>query len=98
MTYEQFYYGAPGLVKIFIKADEFRTERMNFEAYWHGLYSYKAFSAVMENFGYQLGGCKGVKPEGYLNYPIPLTEGEVKAEKERKKQDTMAWVMQNQGD
>lgn len=98
MTYDEFYYAEPCRVWIYTEADRLRTERMNFETYWQGLYNYRAFQCALNEFGYALGGAKGNKPEGYLDRPIPLTAHEIEEEKQRRKQQTLAWVQKNQGE
>ena len=50
----------------------------------------------MGAFGWGLGGKKGKQPDGYLEAPIPLTEREKEADKERKKQKTIQWFMKGQ--
>ena len=53
-----------------------------------GLYNYRAFGSVLSSAFAE----KGKKGEPYLSYPIPITETERKAEKERNIQRTLQWV------
>lgn len=50
-----------------------------------GLYNYRAFGSVLSSAFAE----KGKKGEPYLTYPIPITEVERKAEKQRKIQHTL---------
>ena len=92
MTYELFWQGPPYLVKAYREAHEFQREIENQRLWLQGLYNYRAFAAVMENFAYGMNGKKGSKPQGYLDNPIAITEAERKAEKKRKIKHTLAWV------
>lgn len=90
MTDDQYWERDPYLVQDYYKAHLLAVEQRNQEMYMQGLYNFKAFKAVIENFNYGLGGKKGKRPEGYFTEPIritPLTESEkrIKAEKDRKK-------------
>jgi hypothetical protein len=64
--------------------------------YMQGLYNFKAFKAVIDSFAWGLNGGKGARPDSYLNYPIPITEAEKEAEKQRNIVKTLAWVEQGQ--
>ena len=96
MTYDEFWYGDAWLVKVFEQAHEQKISMRNQEIYLQGLYNFKAFRAVIEAFSYGLGGCKGSKPEGYFEYPIPITEAEKEAEKQRKIKHTYEWIKKSQ--
>lgn len=96
MSYEEFWYASPCLIKTYLKAHELKVEQRNQELFLQGLYNYKAFQAVIEEFSYGLSGKKGKKPEGYLEYPIPITEHEKEMEKQRRILHTMEIVAKGQ--
>lgn len=100
VPYEEFWYGDYTRLKFYVKAftleKERKLEALNEGSYLQGLYNYNAFSSVMGAFGWGLGGKKGKQPDGYLEAPIPLTEREKEADKERKKQKTIQWFMKGQ--
>ena len=60
------------------------------------MYNYRAFSSVIESLAYGFSGGKGSKPSKYPEAPFAITEEEQKAELERSKQRTLAWVEQGQ--
>jgi hypothetical protein len=66
------------MLPIYARAHELRNEQRNQEMWLQGLYDFKAFSAAVQFFGWQLGGKKGAKPEPYLSSPVPITEREKK--------------------
>jgi len=96
MPYELFWNGKPSLVKVYREAHAIKAEQHNQEMWAQGLYNFRAFRAVMEGFGYGLSGGKGNKPSEYPQEPIPFTEREQIAAKERNKQRTLAWVERGQ--
>lgn len=46
MTYEQYWYGDPYMVKAYREADKIRQERMNNEAWLRGMYIYDAIKRL----------------------------------------------------
>lgn len=96
MPYELFWYGEPNLVKIYLKAHELRNQQKNQECWIQGIYNFRAFKTVIEAFAYGLNGNKGSKPENYPDQPLPFTEEEQKAVKERNKKRTLQWVESGQ--
>lgn len=46
MTYDQYWYGDPLMVRAFFKADRLRQERMNAEAWLNGLYISQALMST----------------------------------------------------
>lgn len=76
MTYEQFWYGDPWMVKTFERAHELKKEMLNEQMWMQGLYIYDAVKAVVSS---ALG-----KKTDYMKQPVdlhPVTD----AEKEREK-------------
>lgn len=96
MSNEEFWYGKPKLAKAYREAHEIRNEMHNQQLWMQGMYNYRAFSSVAESVVSGLSGGKGNKPSKYPENPFPITEREQKAELERRKQKTLAWVEANQ--
>ena len=96
MSTEEFWFGEPKLAAIFRKAHEMRNEMRNQELWMQGLYNYRAFSSVAEMLASSFSGGKSKPKNAYPEYPFPITEREQKAELERRKQKTLAWVEANQ--
>lgn len=85
MTYEQFWYKDPHIVKYYLKAIELETSRRNADAWLQGYYVYKAiesYAEILPAFPK-----KGAKIHPYLEEPILLTEAEreMREEEERRK-------------
>lgn len=88
MTYQEYWYGIPGLTKVYYEAHIYRNRMENERLWLQGAYNYNAFSSVINQFAYGLNGKKGSKPQGYLTKPLDMgekTEGEKKktADEER---------------
>jgi hypothetical protein len=98
MSYEQYWERDPYLVRAYQEAHELYREQKNQEMYMQGLYNFDAFRAVIDMFSWGLGGKKGAKPSPYRDYPIPVTEREKKAEKQRAIAKTLAWVQKGQAE
>lgn len=98
MSYELFWYGDIYAVKHYKKAREYQIEERNQELWLQGLYNYKAFKAVIDDFAFNLNGRKGISPDGYIQYPLAITEREKEAEKQRNINRTLAWVAKGQKD
>lgn len=70
------------------KAHECRKMLQNQMLHLQGLYDYRAFGSVISSAF----AAKGKKGEPYLECPIPITEAEKKAEKERNIMRTLKFV------
>lgn len=73
MTYDQYWYDSPKLLKSFMKAEEIRMSRRNQELYLQGLYVQIAIGnlvPVLNPFS------KEHKARKYLDKPIPITKRE----------------------
>ena len=86
MTYKQYWYASPHLVRTYVKADEYKQDRMSQEAWLQGLYIYGAFGAVLSNAF----GKKGAKkaeyfPEAFRFRKKSKAELAEEAEKERQR-------------
>lgn len=83
MTYEQFWYKDPHLVKDYAKAEELRTRRKNQELWLQGYYVYNAigaFAEILPAFPK-----KGAKINPYLEEPVSLTEEEARQRQEEQR-------------
>lgn len=81
MTYEQYWYGDPLMVRAFYKAEQLRQQRMNEEAWLIGAYTYRALDSTVGNMMRK----KGAKPSEYPEKPVELVkQEETKAEKEER--------------
>ena len=89
MTYEQYWYGDPLMVRAFYKAEQIRQERMNEEAWLHGAYVYRALDATVGNIVRK----KGAKPAEYPDKPIELNHVETDAvSKEEREEQEAVWA------
>lgn len=70
MTYEQYWYGDPFLVKAYLTADRIRQERENASAWWQGAYIYNALTAALSVSEFFRG--KGQKPQRYPAQPYDI--------------------------
>lgn len=68
MSYEDYWFASPHLVKYYRKAHRYRTEQRNQELWLQGLYIYNAVSTVISN---AFGGKSGKKAK-YLEKPIDI--------------------------
>lgn len=70
------------------KAFECKQILQNRELHLQGLYNFRAFASVLSSAF----ASKGKKGDPYPDHPLPITEAEAKAEKERNIQKTLQWV------
>lgn len=96
MSYEQYWNADCYMVKYYEQAHEIALADQNYMLWLQGLYNYRAMSSCFESFAYGLGGCKGQKPQGYVDNPLPITEAEKKLELQRNIAKTLAWVQAGQ--
>lgn len=96
MSNDEFWFGEPRLTKVYREAHEIRNEIRNQELWVQGRYNYQAFTAVIEALASGLSGSKGGQVSQYPTEPFPLTERAQRAELERNKQRTLAWVKDGQ--
>ena len=88
MSRELFLYGDRDVFDDYELAYEYRRVSENQMLHLQGLYDYIAVSCALSS----LTADKGKKGERYPEYPIPITETERKAEKQRKIAKTLAFV------
>ena len=88
MTYDQFWYGDPCMVRAFRRADKMRWENLNAQAWLQGKYNFAAVSLAMSNAF-----SKGNRKD-YLSKPFELsgrdedkTEEELELEREQAKDE-----------
>lgn len=66
MTYEQYWYGDPLMVRDFYKAEELRNRREDRMAWWNGLYMLSALQATVGNLFLE----EGAEPNRYPAEPV----------------------------
>ena len=92
-SYNEFWYESPWVAAAYLEAELYRREQVNHDLWLQGLYFSNAVNTALANAFWDH---KGIKPDGYLKYPIAFTEREKAAEAERKRQEALDWFMQNQ--
>lgn len=70
MTYNQYWYGDPLMVRAFYKADRIRQERKDSEAWLNGLYVLRALEATVGNVFRK----EGTQPAEYPERPYSAKE------------------------
>ena len=88
MTYKQYWYGDPYLVRVYRRVHDLKRQEKNQILWLQGLYNYHAFATAINNFGAALSGKKGNSE--YLKEPLDIfpktnTDKEIQAIKERQK-------------
>ena len=88
MTYDEYWYGEPMMVRAYYKADKLRREREDEAAWLNGLYMLAALNATIGNIGN-----KG-KPNEYPNEPIASAEKRKREQKrtEREEKQEALWA------
>lgn len=91
MTYEQYWYGDPLMVRAFYKAEQLRQKRVNEEAWLYGAYVHRALDATVGNIMRK----SGTEPARYPEKPIPLEETveETEAEKEQREEQEEVYAL-----
>ena len=93
MTYDQYWYGDPLMVRAFYKADRLRQERMDEEAWINGFYVLQALDVFGNAFRKS-----GQDPSEYPKEPLTITKRKqeeqerAEKEKEREAQWALAWM------
>ena len=82
MTYEQYWYGDPLMVRAYYKADQLRQERANEQAWLSGVYVYHAIDATVGNAFRK----QGNRPSEYPKKPLRIMQPE-ETEEEREKRE-----------
>lgn len=74
MTYEQYWYGDPTMVRAFYEAHKLRLEHENELAWLYGAYTVKALDATVGNMFRK----EGTQPSEYPKEPISIKKEEEK--------------------
>lgn len=83
MTYEQYWYGAPDLIKYYERAHELCNEQKNQEMFIMANYVFEAFSTALSNLNF---GKTYKKPNEFRKKPYELRP-QTEIERERKAQE-----------
>lgn len=90
MSYDQYWYGDPLMVRAFFKADKLRQERADEEAWTHGLYVLSALDATVGNMFRK----SGQSPAEYPAEPFTITKRKEKQKKTEEQQEQEAtWAL-----
>lgn len=94
MSYEQYWYGDPLMVRAFYKAEKIRQERMDEEAWLHGLYVMKAVDSTIGNAFRKSSEEASPYPEEPISLTIKKQEKEEKSEREKEREAiwALAWM------
>ena len=92
-TYDQFWNQPAWVAASYKEADIYRFERDNYKMWLQGLYFHNAVSTSLAMAFWNK---KGSKPEGYLEHPIPITEREQEADKQRRIAKTLEFFRKGQ--
>lgn len=76
MTYEQYWFGDPLMVRAFFKADRIRQQRINDQAWLQGVYFYRALDATVGNMMRK----QGQPTAEYPKKPFELSGDEIEEE------------------
>lgn len=88
MTYEEYWYGDPLMVRAFYKADKLRRERTDEEAWLYGLYVLNALNATVGNMFRKSG-----QPAEYPKEPFLIQKQREERERsEREKEQEAIWA------
>ena len=82
MTYDQYWYGDPLMVRAYFQAEKIRQERADSEAWLYGLYVAKAIDSTIGN---------AFRKEGTAEYPaFPLSTKKEIVDKYNEEQEALA--------
>lgn len=77
----------------YLDAEEYRKERVNYEMWLQGLYFNNAVGSALAMAFWNK---KGLKPDGYIKYPIAITKREKEAEQHRIINESIKFFMDGQ--
>ena len=92
-SYDEFWNAPAWVAAAYREADVYRFESDNRKMWIQGGYFH---DAVSQAIAMALWNKKGKKPEGYMEHPIPFTERELDADKQRRIQKTLEFFMKGQ--
>ena len=78
MTYDEFWHGAPSLVRAYRKAYDMKRHERNYELWLQGRYIFEALRCAPLLVGFPEKGYKPPSGAGYPDMPYPLSEKEAK--------------------
>lgn len=93
MSLQEYWEGDIYLTRLYQKLEEIKLEKDNRRLWLQGLYTHIAVASAV---GKAMWDGKGQKPKDYLEEPIPITEREKEAAKQRRIQKTLEWVRKGQ--
>jgi hypothetical protein len=95
MTYDEFWHGAPSLVRAYRKAYDIKRHEKNYELWMQGRYIFEALRCAPLLVGFPAKGYKVPSDAGYPDMPYPLSEKEAE-EREimRKNENTKRFIAQ----
>lgn len=95
MTYDEFWHGAPSLVRDYRKANDIKRHKKNYELWMQGRYIFEALRCAPLLVGFPEKGYKVPSGAGYPDMPYPLTEQEAKErEIQRENENTKRFIAQ----
>ena len=92
MTYEQYWFGDPLMVRAFFKAEKLRQQRVNEEAWLQGIYFYRALDATVGNIMRK----QGTTPSEYPKQPFNISDEEreeTRAQREKREEQEEAYAL-----
>ena len=92
MSYEEFWYKDPHIVKFYLEAEKEKVKKKNEEMWLQGFYVYQAigaFAEILPAFPK-----KGAKIRPYLEEPVSLSEAERLAKAEREEAERIERIKQ----
>lgn len=92
-SYNEFWFESAHIAAAYREAEIYRREQENYNAWLHGLYVNCAVGSALAMAFWNR---KGKKPEGYIEHPIPFTEREKEADKQRRIEATMKFIQAGQ--
>lgn len=81
MTYEEYWYGNPLLVRSYLQAEEYRRRKENYNLWLGGIYMQQAIASTIGNAFLE----KGASPNRYPEKPFAIDAESI--EKERQEQE-----------
>ena len=83
MTYEQYWFGDPMMVRDFYEADQIAKRREDEKAWWQGAYILKALQATVGNLFLE----DGAEPNRYPEMPYLREADEAETQKAKEKEE-----------
>lgn len=90
MTYEQYWYGDPLMIRAFFKAYKLKKQCENELAWLNGLYTFKALEVALNNAFYDPK--KGGRRESYPSQPLELNTKDTPTSEEQEKNRALAYM------